>query len=47
MNGNGIIFCTTAGITRFHPPIGSRDPALMRALIRLALDVSGDSPCAH
>jgi len=39
VNGNVILACTTAGVTRFHPPIGPRDPALMRALIRLALDV--------
>jgi uncharacterized protein len=44
VNGNVIISCTTEGITRFHPPIGPRDPALMRELIRLALDVSDDTP---
>lgn len=44
VNGNVIISCTTEGVTRFHPPIGPRDPALMRALIRLALDVSDDTP---
>lgn len=44
VNGNVIISYTTEGITRFHPPIGPRDPALMRALIRLALDISDDTP---
>jgi hypothetical protein len=44
VNGKVIISCTTEGITRFHPPIGPRDPALMRELIRLALDVSDDTP---
>ena len=44
VNGNVIISCAIAGVTRFHPPIGPRDPALMRALIRLALDVSDDTP---
>ncbi|AKB75435.1 hypothetical protein MSLAZ_2174 [Methanosarcina lacustris Z-7289] len=44
MKGNVILAFTTAGVTRFHPPIGPRDPELMRALIRLALDVSDDTP---
>ena len=44
VNGNVIISCAIAGVTRFHPPIGPRDPALMRALIRLALDASDDTP---
>lgn len=44
VKGNVILAFTTAGVTRFHPPIGPRDPELMRALIRLALDVSDDTP---
>ncbi|MDY9924656.1 DUF2156 domain-containing protein [Methanosarcina sp.] len=44
VNGNIIISCTTEGVTRFHPPIGPRDPVLMRELIRLALDMSDDTP---
>jgi len=44
VNGNVIISCTTEGVTRFHPPIGPRDPELMRELIRLALDVSDETP---
>lgn len=43
VNGNVIISCTTEGVTRFHPPIGPRDPELMRELIQLALDVSDDT----
>jgi uncharacterized protein len=42
VNGNLILACTAAGVTRFHPPIGPRDPALMRELIRLAMDVGDD-----
>ncbi|HIH93926.1 TPA: DUF2156 domain-containing protein [Methanosarcina acetivorans] len=44
VNGNVIISCTTEGVTRFHPPIGPRNPELMRELIRLALDVSDETP---
>lgn len=43
VNGNLILACTTAGVTRLHPPIGPYDPALMRALIRLALDIGDDN----
>jgi len=42
VNGNVILACTAAGITRLHPPIGPRDPALMQAVIRLSLDMSSD-----
>jgi hypothetical protein len=38
VNGNVIISTTAAGVTRFRPPIGPHDPALMRALVRLALE---------
>ena len=44
VKGNVILAFTTAGFTRFHPPIGPRNPELMRSLIRLALDVSDDTP---
>ncbi|MPM42950.1 hypothetical protein SDC9_89622 [bioreactor metagenome] len=44
VRGNVIISCTTEGVTRFHPPIGPRDPELMRELLRLALDESDDTP---
>lgn len=44
VKGNVIISCTTEGATRFHPPIGPREPALIRALMQLALDVSDDTP---
>jgi hypothetical protein len=44
VNGNVIISTTAAGVTRFRPPIGPRDPALMHALVRLALEVGDDKP---
>lgn len=44
VNGNIIISNTINGITRFRPPIGSRDPVLMRELLRLALDVGDEIP---
>ena len=44
VNGNIIISGTTEGITRFHPPIGPRDPELMRELIQLAMKVSDNTP---
>ena len=44
VNGNIIISGTTGGITRFHPPIGPRDPELMRELIQLAMKVSDNTP---
>lgn len=44
INGNVIISATTEGVTRFRPPIGPRDPVLMRELLRLALDVGDDMP---
>ncbi len=44
VNGNVILACSSEGVTRFHPPIGPRDPELMRELIRLALEVSDDTP---
>ena len=44
VNGSVIIASTTEGVTRFRPPIGPRDPALMRELLRLALDESDETP---
>jgi len=44
VDGNVIISSTIRGVTRFHSPIGPRDPTLMRALVRLALDVGDDTP---
>lgn len=43
VNENVILACTIAGVTRLHPPIGPRDPALMRAVIQLALDIGEDN----
>lgn len=43
VKGNVILACTVAGVTRLHPPIGLRDPALMREVIRLALEISDDN----
>lgn len=42
VNENLILSCTAGGVTRLHPPIGPRDPALMREVIRLALEI-GDN----
>ena len=44
VNGNVILASTIAGVTRFRPPIGPRDPALMKALIRFAMDIGDDIP---
>jgi uncharacterized protein len=44
VNGNVIIASTTEGVTRFRPPIGPRDPALMRALLQLALAEGDETP---
>jgi hypothetical protein len=44
VNRNLILASTIDGITRFRPPIGQRDPALLKALIRLASDVSDNEP---
>jgi len=43
VKGNVILACTAAGVTRLHPPIGPRDPELMREVIRLALDTGDKS----
>lgn len=41
---NVIIASTIDTVTRFRPPIGPRNPDLLRALIRLASDVSDNEP---
>lgn len=47
VSGNVIIVRTAAGVTRYHSPIGPRDPAIMRALLRLAVDVGDDTPLIY
>jgi len=44
VNGNVVLASTIAGVTRFRPPIGPRDPALMKDLIRLAMEIGDDTP---
>lgn len=39
-----IIASTIDNITRFRPPIGPRNPALLRSLVRLASEVSDNEP---
>jgi hypothetical protein len=41
---NVIIASTIGSVTRFRAPIGPRNPALLRSLIRLASDVSDNEP---
>lgn len=42
---NNIIIASTIGsVTRFRPPIGPHNPALIRSLIRFASDVSDNEP---
>jgi hypothetical protein len=41
---NIVIASTIGSVTRFRPPIGPRNPALLRSLIRLASDVSDNEP---
>jgi uncharacterized protein len=41
---NVIIASTIGSVTRFRPPIGPRNPALLRSLLRLASDVSDNEP---
>lgn len=47
VSGNVIISRTAIRVTRYHPPIGPRDPALMRELLRLAFDVGDDTPLLY
>jgi uncharacterized protein len=44
IEGNVILASTIDGITRFRAPIGPRNPALLKSLIRLATDVSDNEP---
>ena len=44
VNGNLILASTIDGITRFRPPIGPRDPELLKSLVLLAFKVSDDEP---
>lgn len=44
VNGNVILASTIEGITRFRPPIGPRDPALMKDLLRFAQEYGDDTP---
>lgn len=41
---NIILASTIEGTTRFRPPIGPRNPALLRSLLRLASEVSDNEP---
>jgi hypothetical protein len=41
---NVIIASTIGSVTRFRPPIGPRNPALLRSLVRLASEVSDNEP---
>jgi len=41
---NIIIASTIGSVTRFRPPIGPRNPALLRSLVRFASDVSDNIP---
>jgi hypothetical protein len=41
---NIIIASTIGSVTRFRPPIGPHNPALLRSLIRFASDVSDNEP---
>jgi hypothetical protein len=41
---NLIISSTIGNITRFRPPVGPREPGLLRSLIKLASDVSDNEP---
>jgi len=44
VNDNVILASTIDGITRFRPPIGPRDPDLLKSLIRLAFEISDNEP---
>lgn len=43
---NVILASTIEGTTRFRPPIGPRNSALLRSLLRLASDISDNEPIA-
>jgi len=44
VNDNVILASTIDGITRFRPPIGPRDPDLLKSLIHLAFEISDNEP---
>lgn len=44
INGNVILASTIDDVTRFRPPIGPRDPELMRAVLAIASDMGGEIP---
>ncbi|WAC05511.1 MAG: phosphatidylglycerol lysyltransferase domain-containing protein [Methanoregula sp.] len=44
VNGSVILSSTIDGTTRFRPPIGSRDPDLLKDVIRLACKEGDDEP---
>jgi len=44
VEGSLILSSTIEGRTHFRPPVGLRDPDLMKALINLAFDVGDDQP---
>ena len=44
IKGNVILASTIFGVTRFRPPIGPRDPELMRDVIRFALEIGDNTP---
>ena len=44
VNHNLILASTIDGVTRFRPPVGPRDPDVLRSLIRLADEISDDEP---
>ena len=41
---NLLIASTIDGVTRFRPPIGPRDPEVLRSLMELAMNLSDDEP---
>jgi hypothetical protein len=44
IRNNLLIASTIDGVTRFRPPIGPRDPEVLRSLVQLAMDLSDDEP---
>jgi hypothetical protein len=44
VNGSIILSSTIDGVTRFRPPIGRRDPELLKEVIRLAYEVGDQQP---
>jgi hypothetical protein len=44
INGSIIVSSTIDGVTRFRPPIGRRDPELLKDVIRLAYEIGDQEP---